>query len=450
MPPQMKPMGPIAGILTRDTPASSVASLILEDIDEQKKEECVDTDVVEEEEEDEGSSSILGGILKFFLLIVILVLSTWYMCNINSSLSKIEEACWSNLNSSSFNAETAQILNEEMSEVKNTEWPKFDKSFLFEYVSASVNSVDTAQTLHDVGVKEVQNCSSGGEDVTKTENNGEELVDLIVGGVAASEEIEDPVLELQVGEQERSSPSVNNEDSEDIEVSQTEIADAVAGLSTYKEILKGLSPQSKWVVLKAAVDFSISSLILTALLIVCKIRASNDSSLAKELKPEPVIETKREDLQVTSCTIEEEDDRRLKGSSPNPQANHLIMDDEDRMSSSSRPPSVELLGEFVVKVSSSSLKQRGVKMESGDKNHSVNIEKNHESSSERLSTSLTTRFNAAAGRTTTLKKQKVDGSDSGSGQGMKNEALLTTPVRRSSRIRNKAMQSPSPNFSSKR
>lgn len=418
-----------------NTPASSVASLILEDIKKQENEECDDSEVIEEEEE-KGGSSTLVGLLKFLLLIVVLALSTSHMCNMNTSLItwtnksvEVENVCWSNQNST-FKGDTLQVLHDERVHVGHSDWSKFHVNFLSEDVSATVSSVDKTHTQHgdadelNLRVNEVRHDGVGGEDVSAIENSREsvdssnDLVQMLREGRAVPdlemretevgpndletenlegvevllEEIEAGALELQMGEPGRSFLAVNTEDSEEVSVSPVEIeaevveaksrvkreqiVDAVAELSSNKGILVGLM-ESKWI-LKALVGFSISSLFMTALF-MCKKRVENDSSQRKDPNPEPVMGNKCEDFQVIRT---KEEDKSLKVcASPSPAVKHLIMD-EDRVSIHSRAPSVELLGEFVLEVSSSN-KQTDVKsktMESADRTHSISIKKKCEPS----------------------------------------------------------------------
>ncbi|OWM77759.1 uncharacterized protein LOC116198541 [Punica granatum] len=293
-------------------------------------------------------------------------------------------------------------------------------------------------------------------------------------GEVSSKEIEAGMIELQMAERERSINALSTENLEEVGVSSMEIetersphaqstenleevkvaimdteaevvgaqseieiehiAYAVAELWSDKGVLVGLI-ESNWI-LKAVVGLTISFLLL-GVRFLCKKKVGSHPSQGKMSDPDPLIGTKCDELQVIRDKNEDKSLNMCASfASPRPSVKRPIIEEEDSVSIRSRAPTIELLGEFVVAEVSSSLKRNVVKrtIEFEESTHSVSIEKGH--SFLESSSMSSRRLNTTSKKTPALKED-------GAGEGNKAASFTSsTPVRRSSRIRNRAVQSP--------
>ncbi|KAJ9190265.1 hypothetical protein P3X46_001485 [Hevea brasiliensis] len=426
-----------------------------------------------------------GGILKFLLLLSVLVFSTLYISDMNSSTPPsvvqavtglkdgyhmIQDHVYEFVKSlesgkyflvgregkqTSF-VDIDGIEEEEMIEdVKIGEAEHSDR--LNELVEISSGEGRVLEMVEDEKEGVVDELSEGEESeaVQIVEHGEKEIVDELQGPEAV-EVLQMPltnessVPDTFEKENEMARYPIKEEifdwqmggmviDSDDHEI----LIDEAEG--TQKEdLIKHIETES---ILKAVIGFSVFSSIIASLVLALRFRKNRNARKDNHQVVEPCFDS----VIANKCCspLANEEDKHIEHPVSIANSRSLInsLEEDYKQTYESRAPTIELLGELQVEEMSSSLRSCGMKnrvIESEVSSYSVSMEKvgigsNAASVPVRVQPALSQISNMNLPSYTDGRKnvKKEDGGD-----GEVNKVVVTTPLRRSSRIRNRSIAHP--------
>ncbi|KAJ9179259.1 hypothetical protein P3X46_011068 [Hevea brasiliensis] len=216
-------------------------------------------------------------------------------------------------------------------------------------------------------------------------------------------------------------------------------------LTPNEGLIKHLETES---ILKAVIGFSVFSSIVAFLVLVLHFRKNRNASKDSHPVVEPCLDSVIAEKCCSLLANEEDMDKHIEHPVSFANSMSLInsLEEDSKQTYESRAPTIELLGELVVGEMSSSLRSCGVKsrmIESEVSSYSVSMEKGIGSKAN----SLPVRVQPALSQISKINlpsytdEKKIVKKEEG-GDGEVNKVLVTTPLRRSSRIRNRPIASP--------
>ncbi|EXB74591.1 hypothetical protein L484_026288 [Morus notabilis] len=439
-----------------------------------------------EEEEEEKKCCNLKGVFKTLLLLAVFVLSTMFISSLNSSVPLSDGYCKvqnhtfetdfvKNLESRDYFSHQREGRQKGLMELNNN----LESNFLMEEENLRVTEGVEEENLKEIKrtdeLKEAVSLESGEVDdveVDETDDLGGEIVAPqieevfthmveTIEKVEFSEDYQTPNSSEHHDSCFYTSSSSRIEVNPDEEVHNQEVGNfEIVEIGMLERILKQMNTEFSFKVLTGVLSISTT---IASLLLCIRLRPKktmkNDSSepvLVKQEKvsgkdsssllSQPYIQERRRSVLPTR-EDENIDEVYSFGKNPSPSINSIEKDPDDGEYSESRAPTVEFLGEFVVREIRSSGKKgitKGSEEESlsnysvssakkiGGKSHSVSVQA-HQAHSE-FSIVDSPSYGSYTAEKETVKE--VVSTTPTRLSSRKGEVMAITPVRRSSRIRN--------------